>query len=242
MALTVRVRTPLTSASGSPGSASSRSPAKSAAVSLSNGPMPPGAHAGLLLPPRRAILPASTIGRGRLHHERGRDPVPSATGECRQSGCRDNRTAAVKPTRAVRTREQLIHPRRAAVTSGEQSRSVLTSKAASAAEPGRGLRPGQHGRITGPNAGKDVFRRHARSVNVPPRLPSLGRMDTQASRAQQLARALLQESLPRRWAHVQGVADRARGLAPVLGADTDLPGAAAWLHDIGCSLPASRKS
>ena len=37
----------------------------------------------------------------------------------------------------------------------------------------------------------------------------------------------------RTWAHVQGVADRARSLAPVLGADADLLEAAAWLHDIG---------
>src|SRR6185295_16873388 len=51
--------------------------------------------------------------------------------------------------------------------------------------------------------------------------------------AQQLARALLQEPLPRRWAHVQGVAARARSLAPVLGPDTDLLEAAAWLHDVG---------
>ena len=49
----------------------------------------------------------------------------------------------------------------------------------------------------------------------------------------QLARVLLQEPLPRRLAHVQGVADRARSLAPVLGADADLLEAAAWLHDIG---------
>ena len=58
-------------------------------------------------------------------------------------------------------------------------------------------------------------------------------MNTLASWAQQLARALLQESLPGRWAHVQGVADRARGLAPVLGTDAELLEAAAWLHDIG---------
>jgi len=58
-------------------------------------------------------------------------------------------------------------------------------------------------------------------------------MDTLASWAQQLARALLEEALPRRWAHVQGIAARARGLAPVLGADADLLEAAAWLHDIG---------
>src|SRR5580692_7818879 len=58
-------------------------------------------------------------------------------------------------------------------------------------------------------------------------------MNTLASWARQLARALLQEPLPRRWAHVQGVAARARSLAPVLGADADLLEAAAWLHDIG---------
>ena len=58
-------------------------------------------------------------------------------------------------------------------------------------------------------------------------------MNTLAPWAQQIARALLQEALPRRWAHVQGVAARARGLAPVLGADADLLEAAAWLHDIG---------
>ena len=87
--------------------------------------------------------------------------------------------------------------------------------------------------MTGRDAEQDVFRRHATSVNVPPRLSSLGRMNTLASWAEQLARALLQEPLPRRWAHVQGVAARARGLAPVLGADADLLEAAAWLHDIG---------
>ena len=58
-------------------------------------------------------------------------------------------------------------------------------------------------------------------------------MNTLASWAQQLARALLQAPLPRRWAHVQGVAARARSLAPVLGADAGLLEAAAWLHDIG---------
>ena len=70
-------------------------------------------------------------------------------------------------------------------------------------------------------------------MNGPPQLPSLGHMNTLASWAEQLARALLQEPLPRRWAHSQGVAARARGLAPVLGADADLLEAAAWLHDIG---------
>ena len=58
-------------------------------------------------------------------------------------------------------------------------------------------------------------------------------MDTLASWAQHLARALLQEPLPRRWAHVQGVAARARRLAPVLGAGAELLEASAWLHDIG---------
>jgi putative nucleotidyltransferase with HDIG domain len=70
-------------------------------------------------------------------------------------------------------------------------------------------------------------------VNVPQRLSSLGRMNALVSWAIHLSQALLQESLPRRWAHVQGVAARARSLAPVLGADAELLEAAAWLHDIG---------
>src|SRR6266705_2570551 len=81
--------------------------------------------------------------------------------------------------------------------------------------------------------GKTSFRRPARSVNVPPRLSSLGRMNTLAPSAQQLARALLQKACPRRWRHVQGVAARARSLAPILGSDAHLLEAAAWLHDIG---------
>jgi HD domain len=87
--------------------------------------------------------------------------------------------------------------------------------------------------LPGPDAEQDVFRRHATSVNVPPRLSSLGCMNTLASWAGQLAQVLLQESLPRRWAHVQGVAARACSLAPVLGADANLLEGAAWLHDIG---------
>ena len=53
--------------------------------------------------------------------------------------------------------------------------------------------------------------------------------------ASELARTLLAEPLPRRWAHTQGVAAQARTLAPILGDDTDLLVAAAWLHDIGYS-------
>ena len=70
-------------------------------------------------------------------------------------------------------------------------------------------------------------------MNVPRPLSSLGRMNTLASWAGHLAQALLQESLPRRWAHVQGVAARARSLDHVLGANADLLEAAGWLHDIG---------
>jgi predicted hydrolase (HD superfamily) len=53
--------------------------------------------------------------------------------------------------------------------------------------------------------------------------------------ASDLARSLLAEPLPRRWAHTQGVAAQARTLAPILGNETDLLVAAAWLHDIGYS-------
>jgi hypothetical protein len=51
--------------------------------------------------------------------------------------------------------------------------------------------------------------------------------------AEDTARTLLHEPLPRRWAHSQGVAAQARTLAPILGPDADLLIAAAFLHDIG---------
>jgi hypothetical protein len=57
----------------------------------------------------------------------------------------------------------------------------------------------------------------------------------EADWAAELARKLLEVPLPRRWAHVQGVAAQARSLAPILGDDADLLEAAAWLHDIGYS-------
>ena len=79
----------------------------------------------------------------------------------------------------------------------------------------------------------DVSRRHAASVNVPDLLTSVGDMQTLAAWAQDLTRTLLADALPRRWSHVQGVAARARTLAPALGPDADLLQAAAWLHDIG---------
>ena len=58
---------------------------------------------------------------------------------------------------------------------------------------------------------------------------------SKADWAAELARKLLEVPLPRRWAHVQGVAAQARSLAPILGDDADLLEAAAWLHDIGYS-------
>ena len=70
-------------------------------------------------------------------------------------------------------------------------------------------------------------------MNVPLYRSSLDLMDTLAAWAQGLACTLLADALPRRWAHVQGVAARARSLAPAVGADAGLLEAAAWLHDIG---------
>lgn len=58
-------------------------------------------------------------------------------------------------------------------------------------------------------------------------------MNNQARWAERLARQLLEDPLPRRWAHVQGVAAQARSLALMLGDDAGLLEAAAWLHDIG---------
>jgi hypothetical protein len=78
------------------------------------------------------------------------------------------------------------------------------------------------------------LRRHAASVNVPHTRTSVMIMKNQAQRAEQLARKLLEGPLPRRWAHVQGVAAQARSLAPALDPGAaDLLEAAAWLHDIG---------
>ena len=57
----------------------------------------------------------------------------------------------------------------------------------------------------------------------------------QADWAEGLARNLLKDPLPRRWAHVQGVAAQARSLAGMLGPDAGLVEAAAWLHDVGYS-------
>jgi putative nucleotidyltransferase with HDIG domain len=51
--------------------------------------------------------------------------------------------------------------------------------------------------------------------------------------AQQLAERHLRESLPRRWCHVQAVARAAEELERVVGNDTPMLVAAAWLHDIG---------
>jgi hypothetical protein len=51
--------------------------------------------------------------------------------------------------------------------------------------------------------------------------------------AHTVAEAELADPLPRRWAHVQGVARRAGELAPALGDDAELLAAAAILHDVG---------
>lgn len=51
--------------------------------------------------------------------------------------------------------------------------------------------------------------------------------------AEAIARELLGDALPRRWAHTQGVGAAARAIAPAFGADAGLLIASAWLHDIG---------
>ena len=71
-------------------------------------------------------------------------------------------------------------------------------------------------------------------MNVRHRLASVNGMSF-TGWAEDIARSLLEEPLPRRWAHVQGVADAARGLSPILGGDAELLAAAAVLHDIGYS-------
>ncbi|MGW1363320.1 HD domain-containing protein [Streptomyces chartreusis] len=51
--------------------------------------------------------------------------------------------------------------------------------------------------------------------------------------ATQIAKAELRSTLPRRWAHTQGVAERAVEVGRALGQDADLLVAAATLHDVG---------
>jgi hypothetical protein len=80
---------------------------------------------------------------------------------------------------------------------------------------------------------RDVPRRRAASVTVPWVARRLVSMKNQARWAERLARKLLEDPLPRRWAHVQGVAAQARSLAPMLDEHADLLEAAAYLHDIG---------
>ncbi|MGW6021231.1 HD domain-containing protein [Streptomyces sp. NPDC055099] len=55
--------------------------------------------------------------------------------------------------------------------------------------------------------------------------------------AHEIAASLLQDSLPRRWAHTQGVAACARRLAAVVQDRASLLEAAAVLHDIGYAPP-----
>ncbi|MFK4087519.1 HD domain-containing protein [Kribbella sp. NPDC020789] len=53
--------------------------------------------------------------------------------------------------------------------------------------------------------------------------------------ARSLAKRLLCEQLPRRWAHTQGVGRRANELRGMLGEQAQVVEVAAWLHDIGYS-------
>ncbi|MEU9428328.1 HD domain-containing protein [Streptomyces sp. NPDC048342] len=55
--------------------------------------------------------------------------------------------------------------------------------------------------------------------------------------AHDLAGSLLAEPLPRRWAHSQGVAEKAQSMASILGDDAELLCAAAMFHDIGYAPP-----
>jgi hypothetical protein len=55
----------------------------------------------------------------------------------------------------------------------------------------------------------------------------------QVGRARDLARLLLAESIPRRWAHSQGVGFKAESVAHLVGDDGSALVSAAWLHDVG---------
>jgi hypothetical protein len=57
--------------------------------------------------------------------------------------------------------------------------------------------------------------------------------ESMTSWARRIAEEELAGPLPRRWAHSQGVLERAHGLAGIVGLDADLLSAAAVLHDVG---------
>lgn len=69
---------------------------------------------------------------------------------------------------------------------------------------------------------------------LPPYPPGV---TTTLGHAYELAEALLSESLPRRWAHTQGVAACAKQLAPLVGDRAEALEAAAVLHDVGYAPP-----
>jgi hypothetical protein len=72
--------------------------------------------------------------------------------------------------------------------------------------------------MTVADAERDVFRRHATSVNVPLRLSSLAAWTRWLPGPNSSPGHSSRSPSPRRWAYVQGVAARARSLVPVLGA------------------------
>jgi putative nucleotidyltransferase with HDIG domain len=61
-----------------------------------------------------------------------------------------------------------------------------------------------------------------------------------ADEARELARRSLAEELPRRWAHVCGVAAKAETVAVELALPRDILVTAAWLHDIGYAADVKR--
>ncbi len=74
-----------------------------------------------------------------------------------------------------------------------------------------------------------------RHVGERPGRATYRRPMTDPAWAEKTARNMLEEPLPRRWAHTKGVATAARTLYGILGDHADLLLAAAWLHDIGYS-------
>lgn len=73
------------------------------------------------------------------------------------------------------------------------------------------------------------------SAKLLPYPPHVG--TTEVDWAYELAGELLRDSLPRRWAHTQGVAARAQTLAPLVGDDAAVLESAAVLHDTGYAPP-----
>lgn len=77
------------------------------------------------------------------------------------------------------------------------------------------------------------MRDSTRHRQAQPLRPKVARVPLTPCVAEEQARRLLAEDLPRRWAHIMAVAQKAQIIGRELGEDAALLEATAWVHDVG---------